>query len=103
MRNAKREAQESRRQERIGEFLEALEEGVGAKGLEGGAVTEVRMLLNKRDAGDTLFVVKASGAAGQFIAFVGARNVGEAVLTWRQKDTGNGLKWREDVPWGERG
>lgn len=100
MRDVEEEAGQDRRQARIGEFVEAIERGRGLKGLPGGVVNEVRMLTNKREAGDALLVVKASAGGERWVAFVGARNVGEAMLTWRQKDRGKGLRWRKDKPWG---
>lgn len=102
MRNAEKEAAWARRHQRAGEYLESLEEGQGPRGLGDGVVVEVRILTNAREQGDTLIVVKAREGERRFVAFVGARNIVEAVLAWRQKEAGSGLKWREDVPWGDQ-
>lgn len=101
MRKQAIEAAWQKRLVRVGEFLEAIEEGRGTEGLEDARVLEVRILTNQRDAGDTLLVIKAREGDQQYVAFVGARNVGEAILTWRQRAGKKGLKWRPDKPWGE--
>lgn len=99
MRNTDREAAWEKRVQRIGEWIEAIESGSGPKGLEDAKVVEVRCRLGAAGTGDTLLILKASGTAGEMVAFVGARNLAEAVLAWRQKESAGGLKWREDRPW----
>ncbi len=99
MRMADREAAWEKRLVRIAEWLEASESGELGAGAEGVQVLEVRMLLNAREAGDTLLVLKGCRAGEPVVAFVGALNVGQAVLTWRQKTRAGKLKWREDRPW----
>ena len=102
MRNVDKERDWAKRLQRIGEWVEHLEKGLHPGGLEDGRVKEVRALLNTRDMGDTLLVIKAHDEAGDWVAFVGGRNLAEALLTWRQREGAKGLKWKEDRPWGER-
>lgn len=99
MRAAEREQQWMKRMCRIGEWVDSLEEGQGAQGLEEGRVIDIKILLNGRPSGDTLVVVRAQDKHGRWVGFVGARSAGEAMLAWRQKDAAAGLKWREDLPW----
>ena len=102
MRNREREAAWLKRLQRIGEWIEWLEQGENVKGLQGGRISEVRCKLNTGDQGETLVVVKAQDASGEWVGFVGARNLAEAFLTWRQKEGGRGLRWREDRSWADR-
>lgn len=102
MRDAEREARWLKRAQGIGEFLEATGEGRGAKGVEGGRVVRLTIRYPTGDNPEVLLVVKVQGKGGDFVGFVGGLDVGTAVLTWRAKDGGKGLKWREDRPWGER-
>lgn len=103
MRDVEREKAWAGRVRRIGEWVDSLEAGSGAKALENGRVLEVRIKTNAREEGDTLIVVKATDGTGVFVAFVGARTAGEAMLAWRRRESGKGLVWREDRPWGEGG
>lgn len=102
MRNADMEARWARRLNNAAELLDSLLDGRGAKGIKGGVVTEVRLRLPTPDRVETLLVVKASDGVDGYIAFVGALNPVDALLTWRAKDGAGGLKWREDVPWTQR-
>jgi hypothetical protein len=47
----------------------------------------------------TLLIVRASAKGEKFIAFIGAFSVTDAILAWRARVLGDGLKWRVDVPW----
>lgn len=101
MRSVDREQEWAKRLARVGEWVEAIEDGRGAEGLEGAEVQEVRIKLNTREEGDTLIVVKATDGVRDFVAFVGALTASEALLTWRKRSMTTGLRWREDKPWGE--
>ena len=103
VRDAEREAREARKHRRVGEWLDRLEDAYEPQGLEGGAYTEVRIRLPVGDGGDTLLILKATGPAGKYIAFVGALDPLGAMLAWRSREGGPGMKWRVEVPWGERG
>lgn len=87
---------------RVGEWLEHVERTRRVEGLDKGVVLELRCRLNTGDEGDTLLTIKAQDETGKWVAFVGARNLVEAILTWRQKEGASGLKWRLDRPWSER-
>lgn len=102
MRDADLEAAEAKRQRRVGEWLEAIHEGRGCTGLRGGVLREVRFKMPAVEDPMVLMVVKATDETGDSIAFVGAPTVSAALLAWRKRDGGAGLKWREDVPWSAR-
>lgn len=101
-RNADAEARLNAVNRRVGEWLTAVSEGRGCEGVEGGAVTDIRIRLASRENPEVLLIVKAEAAGGRYIGFVGGLDAVQALLTWRAKDAGKGLKWRVDVPWGER-
>lgn len=103
MRDAKKEAALQLRHERIGEFLEAVQEGRGAEGCEGGRVTGIRIRLPTEEDPSALVVVKVATETGSMIGFVGAYRVADAILAWRARCLAGTMKWREDVPWSERG
>lgn len=102
MRNADAEARENTRNRRVGEFIQAVTDGQGAAGLETGRVSRITMRLPSRDDPEALVVVKASGEGGDFVAFIGGLDLVQALLTWAAKDQGKGLRWRVDIPWGQR-
>ena len=101
MRNQEREAAWAKRLVRAAEWLEAIEAGKGAKVLEDSTILEVRIKTSARPEGDTLMILKAAAGDQTYVAFVGARTIVEALLTWRQKEGAAGVKWREDRPWRE--
>lgn len=101
MRDAEREAAYLKMTQRIGEFIVALEEGMGTKGLEGGRLTGVVVRMSTEERPECLVVVKAVVGEERWVAFVGALALDQALLMWRAKEKGRGLKWREDRPWGE--
>jgi len=103
MRNINAEDRVNRMNRRIGEFIQGLTEGRGAQGVPGGAVVRITARLPTEDSPEALLVVKATSEVGDHVAFVGGLDLTQAFLTWAAKDRGTGLKWREDVPWGERG
>jgi len=88
---------------RAAEWLSGIEDGKGMDGLKTGCCTEVRIKMGASASGECLLVIKAYDETGKHIAFVGALDVIDALLTWRAKADHGGLKWREDVPWEERG
>lgn len=99
MRDQERERIWTRTTLRVGEFLRSLGEGVDRPGLPGGVMTGfvVRMPTEKRP--DCLIVVRATGKEGRVVAFVGGLDLTQAILTWRAKYLGPGLKYREDRPY----
>lgn len=101
MRSVDREREWAKRLARVGEWVEALEEGRGAEGLEGAHMQELRIKLNTREEGDTLIIAKATDGVKDYVAFVGALTATEALLTWRKRSMTTGLRWREDQPWQE--
>lgn len=102
-RNAELEQKYYARLSRAGEFLSSLEDGHGLTGLANGVIRDIRIRFGGEDGSDILLIVRAYDDRGKHIAFVGALNVVDCLLTWRKKDDSSGLKWREDVPWEERG
>lgn len=103
MRNTDLEERTNRANRKVGEFVDALNYGRGAQGLASGVVTGFTVKMPREGAPETLVVVKAENEDGKFVAFTGALTLQQAILIWAAKDRGNGLKWREDVPWSERG
>lgn len=103
MRKIKSEADAERRAARVGAFLEALGDGLGVTGLEGGGLTSIQIRLPTEADPSVLLVLKATSGEGKRIAFVGALRISGAILAWRAKDAEGSLRWREDLPWSERG
>jgi len=101
-RNADAEERLNAINRRAGEWLAAVAEGRGCQGLTGAQVTDIRVRFPTRENPETLLVVKARTANEKYIGFVGGLDVVQALLTWRAKDGGKGLKWRVDIPWSER-
>lgn len=102
MRRVDAEKQLDARNRRIGEFLAAIGQGLGAKGILEGVVTRVTVRFPTESQPEALLVVKVTGSQGDFVGFVGGLDVVQAILVWRAKETAEGLKWREDVPWQQR-
>jgi hypothetical protein len=100
MRNVDLEQRWQKRVAAIGQFIESIEEGHGARGIEEGRVTRITIRFPSEEEPEALVVVKASSPNGDAVGFVGGMDVGAAILTWRAKDARGGLKWREDKPWG---
>lgn len=103
MRDIEEEAVQDRRCRRVGEFLDKLGRGMGAEGLANGVLTDIRIRLATEEEPSVLLIVRGWDERGKHIAFVGAFSVIDALLAWRAKREHKGLKWREDVPWSERG
>lgn len=97
------EARERKVNERIGEFLRALERGQGTQGLEDAVITRLTIRFPTEQQPEALLVVKATAGGQEFVGFIGGLDVGQAMLMWRARDGQRGVKWREDVPWGQRG
>lgn len=102
MRDSEKEAVEEKRNRRIGEFLSSLDQGGGVGTLEEGVLTGLTVRLPTELEPSALLVVKAMGAGGAVVAFVGAYRLSEAILAWRARSGADKMKWREDVPWKER-
>lgn len=79
--------------------LEALTSGWGCKSLKNGKVSKITILLPSPERGECLLVVKAHSDDGDFVGFVGGLDVVTAMLMWKAKEGGQGLKYREDTPW----
>ena len=103
MRNAESEAVLGKRHARIGEFLDALGQGVGVRDLQEGRLISVRIRLPTEEEPSTLLVIRATAQRGGCVAFVGGFSVGDVVLAWRARMAGSGMKWREDKPWKPKG
>lgn len=99
MRDATREQEWTKRVAAIGEFMESVGHGKGATGVRGGAVTGITIRCATVDRPEVLLIVKAMGEDGAVVGFVGALDLGTAILTWRARDGAKGLRWREDRPW----
>lgn len=103
MRNEERERTWDKRMQRIGQWIQALSSGRGTNGLPGGELTGLTVRLPTADRPETLIVIRAAALGKRYVAFCGALELSDALLTWRAKDGAKGVKWREDVPWEERG
>lgn len=103
MRDIEAEDAAARRHRRIGEFMDSLARGQGKGRLEGGDLISFRIRFSTEDEPSTLLIVRCVAAEGPRIAFVGAYQVGDALLAWRARSVSKTMRWREDVPWGERG
>lgn len=102
MRNADREEAWNAANRRVGEWVETLGGGRQLPGLEGGVLDSISVRVPTEDRPEAFVVLKAHVGTDKFVAFVGALTVHQAFLTWRAKVAAGGLKWREDVPYGER-
>lgn len=102
MRAADREAEWLKSMQRVGEFL-TLWDRPGGPGLpEGTELEGLSIKFPSGDRTDTLIILKASGDVGRFVGFMGGLTLTQALLTWRAKALKDVVKWREDVPFGER-
>lgn len=99
MRSADLEREWTARMVQVAEMLVMLDNGRGARSLEGGEVTSVRILLPGPDRSDVLVIVKASKEGASWVGFVGGLDLATAMRTWRKKELAEGLRFREDVPW----
>lgn len=99
MRQVEWERQWEKRMVRVGEFIATLGEDTLPKGLDGARLDAVTVKWEQPDRTNVLVVVKASTEDEKWVAFVGALTLMDAVLTWRSKEGGQGLRWREDRPW----
>lgn len=99
MRNVEREARYEKDMRRLGEFIESLDYDGGLGSLEGATLLGVVVRMATRGRPDVLIVIKASVEGTQYVAFVGALSLAQAVLTWRSKSLAGTIKWREDQPW----
>lgn len=83
-------------------MAELLDVGRGCKALDEGVVTSIRVLLPGGGRGDVLVVVKARRGDENYVGFVGGPDLVTALLTWKKKEIGEGLRFRREVPWDER-
>ena len=99
MRQIKDEAELQKRHERIGEFVDALGNGIGVRTLEGGRLVSVKVRLPTEEEPAALLIVEAAGTKGEFVMFVGAFGVGDALLAWRAREQSGKCRWRVSLPW----
>lgn len=99
MRNGQAEEREARRHRRIGEWVQAVDEGRGVEGLANGSIRWWRIRLPTEAEPMALLVVKAEDEVGEWVAFVGAPSATGALLAWRARDEVAGLRWRVDKAW----
>ena len=102
MRAVDREAEWLKAMQRVGEFLSLCDNAGGIKGPGDATLTGFTARLPTEEKPETLLVLKASGGEGRFVSFVGGLTLTQALLTWRAKVMGGKVRWREDVPYGER-
>ena len=91
-----------RRYRKVGEFIEGLAGVLAAKGVQGGALTGITVRMPTEEEPSALLVIRATGAKGKRVAFVGAYTLGDAFLAWRAQALAGSIKWREDIPWSQR-
>ena len=103
MRDSEAEEVQGRRHRRIGEFIDALGQGPGRGELLEGRLVTFRIRFSTEADPSTLLVVRCEAKDGPRIAFVGAYRAADAILAWRARSGAQGMKWREDVPWEQRG
>lgn len=101
MRAADLEKAWTKRMVRVGEWVAYLSTEGRLPGLEGAQLDEIRIRWGQPHRTDVLLVIKASVEEQRYVAFVGALTVADAMLAWRAKKMGGGLRWREDRPFGE--
>lgn len=99
MRNVSAEQKWIKRLQASGALWEMVDNGGGCKGLEGGELVSVRVLLPSEKRADVLLVVKARRGAEDFVGFVGGPDTVTAFLMWRRKERGEGLRFRREKPW----
>lgn len=102
MRDVDAEAAQEKREGRIGRFIQQLSEGGGLGGLEEGELRGLTIRFPTEEDPTALVVIRAAGAAGRRVAFIGAYRLGDALLAWRKRSQVGRMKWREDVPWEQR-
>ena len=103
MRDAEEEQAHHKLLAKVGEWVMALGAGRGCEGAAGGVLTEFRVRMPREDEPMALLIVKVTGEDAKYIGFIGAPTAEAALLAWRARDGKGGLKWRVDLPWGERG
>lgn len=102
MRAVDREAVWLKAMQRIGEFVESLGQ-LPVKGVpEDTELKGFNVRLPTEERPDALIVLKASGEGGAFVAFMGGLTLAQAILGWRAEHVAGKIRWRVDVPWGER-
>ena len=99
MRSAEAEKRLAAVHRRVGELLDGIDQGMPLKGIEEGRVTRITLRLPTEESPEALLIVKAVVGEDKRIAFIGGLGIIQALLTWRAKEGGPGLKWRADVPW----
>lgn len=102
MRQVDAEARLAKIHRRVGELLDSVGERMPIKGLVNARITRINIRTQTETDPGVLLVIKATGEQGDHIAFVGGLDIIQALLSWRAKEAGPGLRWREDVPWTER-
>lgn len=102
MRAIDREAQWLKSMQRLGEFIDSLDQQAGRGVPEGTELTAFNVRFPTEARPEALLVLKSSGEKGSYVAFVGGLTVTQALLAWRAKYEANKVRWREDVPWSER-
>lgn len=102
VRNVERERAWDKRMVRIGLWIEALAYGSGTNGLPDGKLTGLTIRLPTGDRPETLIVIRACSGGQDYVAFCGALELSDALLTWRAKDGAKGVRWRVDEPWGDQ-
>lgn len=103
MRSMELERAWEKRVQRLGQWIEAVGQGLGAKELEGAVLTGINIRLPTPDRPETLLVIKAQKGDKRYVAFCGALELSDALLAWRAKEGARGIKWREDRPWAPGG
>lgn len=100
MRDAERERKYEKRLQNIGGFIEALDAPWTTAGNEQVVLTAITIRCPSESRPEALLVLKGCRGEDRFVAFVGALDVGTALLTWRAKAMVGSLKWRVDRPYG---
>lgn len=96
MRNIKAEEKWLKRLQGVGSMLEMVDSGGGHVARPQTQLTEIRLLLPSPSRGDVLVVLKGLEGATKYVAFVGGPDAMTAMLQWKAKEGGSGVKWRVD-------
>lgn len=99
MRAAEREAAWLKQMQRVGEQMASLEERRTQGVPEGAHLVGFSARLATKERPEALLVLRATGDAGKFVAFIGALTLEQAILVWRAKVQIGGVRWRKDLPY----
>ena len=99
MRSAELERAWMKKLEDVAHMVMLIDAEGGCKGLQGGHLVSIKVLLPTEQRGDCLLVLKASTSEGGYVGFVGGADFATTLLAWRKKENAAGVSFREDTPY----